>query len=91
MSEATDTRVNTGQVDRKKKLGRGLGALLGETRREEPLATQTSNDGNQLAQKGRSRGSPTEGLSAVPIAQIEPLPGQPRTKFDELTSTLERA
>ena len=40
----SETASNTGAkpIDRKKKLGKGLGALLGETRREEPLVRQDS-------------------------------------------------
>ena len=50
-------------------LGRGLGALLGESRREEPLATDVP--------QGRSD------LAMLPIAQIEPHPEQPRRHFDD--------
>ncbi len=68
-----------GAIDRKRKLGKGLGALLGETRREEPLAHGRADDSvtNQSDM-------PTDGaLIHVPIADITPLPGQPRTHFDE--------
>ena len=72
-------------IDRKKKLGKGLGALLGETRREEPLvARESSNDSNQSSIPGSSvRTTMSEGLASIPVADIEPLPGQPRTRFDE--------
>ncbi|MXO86837.1 ParB/RepB/Spo0J family partition protein [Altererythrobacter aurantiacus] len=71
--------VKGGTIDRKRKLGKGLGALLGETRREEPLAQQT------IGGEGGDAGSqPAEGaLIRVPVADISPLPGQPRTRFDE--------
>jgi ParB family chromosome partitioning protein len=55
-------------------LGRGLGALLGETRREEPLIT------------GRGEGAAfpaSGGLAMLPVADIEPHPEQPRRCFDE--------
>jgi ParB family chromosome partitioning protein len=54
-------------------LGRGLGALLGESRREEPLAS--AGGGESAASAG--------GLAIVPVADIEPHPANPRRKFDE--------
>ncbi|QWC56807.1 ParB/RepB/Spo0J family partition protein [Erythrobacter sp. 3-20A1M] len=78
--------VHAGSVpratDRKKKLGRGLGALLGETRREEPFVH--NKDGEAVSRgTAESTGSATTGLASLPVASIEPLPGQPRTRFDE--------
>ena len=59
-----------------KGLGRGLGALMGDTRREEPLARQTP--------EGRkSEGTKTIGLTIMAIADIEPHPEQPRRFFDQ--------
>ncbi len=52
-------------------LGRGLGALMGEVKREEPLA-QLSSDETAKA-----------GLSVLAVASIEPHPDQPRRRFDE--------
>ena len=67
-------------ADRKQKLGKGLGALMGETRREEPLVT---NGSREASPTGVSREtSALNGLASIPIASIEPLPGQPRTVFD---------
>lgn len=54
-------------------LGRGLGALMGETRREEPLA----RPGSPVS------GNAETGLAMLPVAQIEPHPEQPRRHFDE--------
>lgn len=68
-------------VDRKKKLGRGLGALMGEIQREEPLVREGGNDRNDLAE-GAAQASAT-GLTDIPVADISPLPGQPRTLFSE--------
>ena len=68
-------------VDRKKKLGRGLGALMGEIQREEPLVRENSNDSNEVATV--AAGASTSGLSDIPVADISPLPGQPRTHFDD--------
>jgi len=68
-------------ADRKKKLGKGLGALLGETRREEPLvsreitgASDNTSESGDYAQSA---------LTSLAISVIEPLPGQPRKRFDE--------
>ena len=58
-------------------LGRGLGALLGETRREEPLVGQAPV--SVAGGAGAARG----GLSVLPVAAIEPHPDQPRRHFDE--------
>ena len=58
-----------------KGLGRGLGALLGETRREEPVVGAGGSAGEGRAQ--------STGLAVLPIAQITPDPGQPRRHFDE--------
>ena len=82
----SETASNTGAkpIDRKKKLGKGLGALLGETRREEPLVRQDSGSGDSSpADMSEPRTAPTEGLASIPVADIEPLPGQPRSRFDE--------
>ncbi len=57
-------------------LGRGLGALLGETRREEPLV-------NPAALPGAGGVTSNEGLAVLPVASIIPHPGQPRRHFDE--------
>ncbi|MFO6446674.1 ParB/RepB/Spo0J family partition protein [Erythrobacter sp. NE805] len=70
------SRVST---DKPRRLGKGLGALLGETRREEPLVR---SDAPQQAPADGS--SP---LRMIPIAQIRPLPGNPRKYFDEAALT----
>lgn len=56
-------------------LGRGLGALLGETRREEPLVVEAV-----VAEAGHV---PASGLAMLSIATITPHPNQPRRHFDE--------
>jgi len=58
-------------------LGRGLGALLGETRREEPLVTPPAGAGATPGAK------PTSGMAMLAVADIEPHPGQPRRRFEE--------
>ncbi|MEP2551692.1 MAG: ParB/RepB/Spo0J family partition protein [Marinomonas sp.] len=84
----------------KKKLGRGLGALMNQTKREEPLVeygeAQGSSGGvgnghgaerNKAASgsTGNMASAPASntGLASLAIASIDPLPGQPRTHFDE--------
>ena len=52
-------------------LGRGLGALMGETRREEPLARPAGGE--------QREGS----IALLPVAEIEPDPNQPRRHFAE--------
>lgn len=85
----SDKTANTGAkpIDRKKKLGKGLGALLGETRREEPLVRpgqiDSAGGSRAPATNGAARATPQDGLASIPVADIEPLPGQPRSRFDE--------
>ncbi len=68
-------------ADRKKKLGKGLGALLGETKREEPLVRGGASVGGD---RGGDMGSaPDSPLRSLSVAKIEPLPGNPRKHFDE--------
>ena len=66
--------------DTRRALGKGLGALMGESRREEPLVI------GRESQEDSSSGSKayrTDGLASLPISAIEPMPGQPRKRFDE--------
>lgn len=57
-------------------LGRGLGALMGEVRREEPIARISVTP----ADAAESRDG---GLALLGVASIEPHPEQPRRHFDE--------
>ncbi|GAA0265773.1 ParB/RepB/Spo0J family partition protein [Alteraurantiacibacter aestuarii] len=69
----------------RRKLGRGLGALMGETRREEPLARadgQSAGDRAQGATPGAKLGQ-RDGLASLAIAVIEAHPDQPRRHFAE--------
>ncbi|WP_435199945.1 ParB/RepB/Spo0J family partition protein [Qipengyuania sp. 902] len=91
MSDSTQT---SRPIDRKKKLGKGLNALLGETRREEPLVKREIT-GELAPDASPALVQPVdgEGLASIPVADIEPLPGQPRTHFreealDELASSI---
>ena len=68
----------------KRKLGRGLGALLGETQREESIApAEGGTTAASAAKPGETGAVPKTGLASIPVARIEPLPGQPRKHFDE--------
>jgi len=86
MSKSTDPiRFSVPQrspTDRKKKLGKGLGALMGETKREEPLVRSKgkSASGSSATDDAQASDSP---LKSLTIASIEPLPGNPRKHFDE--------
>ena len=67
--------LSRGAAEKPRRLGKGLGALLGETRREEPLV-----------RRGEPSEAPAEGsspLRMLAIAAIKPLPGNPRKHFDE--------
>ena len=63
----------------KRGLGRGLGALLGEARREEPLVTA----GLIKGEGDEARVARADGLASLPVAAIEPHPDQPRRHFAE--------
>jgi ParB family chromosome partitioning protein len=60
-------------------LGRGLGALLGESRREEPLVTPA--DAADRGEVGTA--VVAGGLAMLAVADIVPHPGQPRRRFDD--------
>ena len=63
---------------RRAALGRGLGALLGETRREEAVSRHPGE-----VPRDDTPAPPGLGLMMLPVAQIEPHPDQPRRHFDE--------
>lgn len=79
MSDEDITGAGSTAPIRKKPLalGRGLGALLGDSRREEPLVT-AANVTNQVGSAPVK-----EGLASLAVASIVPHPGQPRRHFDE--------
>jgi len=76
---STDDRTDSRHPP-KRGLGRGLGALLGDARREEPLVTPALVDTHDEAVAPARR---SEGLASLPVAAIEPHPEQPRRHFDE--------
>jgi len=75
--------------EKKRKLGKGLGALMGEIQREEPLVRQSGDttsagaDAAKSTQALKSDAPQGSGVSSLPVSAIEPLPGQPRRYFDE--------
>lgn len=80
---ANDTTTARSPAPRRK-LGKGLGALLGEAKREEPLVTRR----NEGEEGGGSPGSSiattrSDGLAMLAISDIEPHPDQPRRYFDD--------
>jgi len=75
-TQPVEAAMNSRGDDKPRRLGRGLGALLGETRREEPLVRRDDAPAE----------APTAGSSLlrnVALASIKPLPGNPRKHFDE--------
>ncbi|WP_028640788.1 ParB/RepB/Spo0J family partition protein [Novosphingobium acidiphilum] len=71
-------------TQRRAALGRGLGALLGETRREEAVVRQNSGTTETAAGEAVVGAVRAEsGLMLLPVSQIEPHPDQPRRHFDE--------
>ena len=66
------------QTTRKRALGKGLGALLGEAKREEPLVASRRGASDEETTDDRK-----DGLATLAIADIEPHPDQPRRHFDE--------
>ena len=79
-----DSDSTAGLSTGRKKLGRGLGALMGDIRREEPFVRL--NPRAILEEAGLAdmppAARPTQ-LKNIDISAISPLPGQPRTHFDE--------
>lgn len=76
--DQTDTQSRSAPAARRK-LGRGLGALMGDVQREAPLVAETRvrPDGSDGLREGTR-----DGLASLPVAQIEPHPDQPRRHFD---------
>jgi len=74
----TDETTTTPAARRKAPaLGRGLQALLGDSRREAPVVVQGAGDGSSAPVHVES------GLAQLAISAIEPDPEQPRRHFDD--------
>lgn len=71
-----ETESKTLKAAKRPALGRGLGALLGETRREEAVSRISISAPGEAA-------APQNGLAMLSVAAIEPHPEQPRRHFDE--------
>ncbi len=71
----------------RRKLGKGLGALMGDMKREEPLVAQEApaqeGSGGSPSASSQGEGARANGLAMLAIADIEPHPDQPRTHFDD--------
>ena len=80
-NDATSSRAPANR----RKLGKGLGALLGEVKREEPfVAPRPDTQDDAVADASSSiAASRTDGLAMLPIANIVPHPDQPRRHFDD--------
>jgi ParB family transcriptional regulator, chromosome partitioning protein len=76
LAQPADLNTVSRGEDKPRRLGRGLGALLGETRREEPLVRREDAPVEPAAP-----GAST--LRNLALAAIKPLPGNPRKFFDE--------
>ena len=77
-TQAVDvSMISRGGADKPRRLGKGLGALMGETRREEPLVRRDDAPVEVASVAGASP------LRMLPLASIKPLPGNPRKYFDE--------
>ena len=74
MSDRQDPATTAPARRKPMALGRGLGALMGEIRREEPLVT------SRLPLDGATS---SPGLAMLAISSIAPHPDQPRRHFDE--------
>lgn len=70
---------------KQRKLGRGLGALMGDMRRDEPIIRLNPHAPHVRGEEA-ARPSPESAnntLRKISISSISPLPGQPRTHFDD--------
>ena len=66
----------------RRKLGRGLGALMGEMNRDEPIVRFNPRAHEKQTASEDQVAAPNT-LKTLPLTSITPLPGQPRTYFDE--------
>lgn len=85
--EASAAPASAPQKSGKRKLGRGLGALLGEVTREEPLiggGNTPMGGGNAMREPAGADGAALgTGLAMLAVGSIEPHPNQPRRRFDD--------
>ena len=83
----TTDAIGATKALQRRKLGRGLGALLNETRREEPLIVAAPGDAapvsGTVSTEAAATTAPSQGLASLAVAAIEPHPDQPRRRFEE--------
>jgi ParB family transcriptional regulator, chromosome partitioning protein len=73
----------TGAAEPRKKLGRGLGALMDDIRRDEPVVRASPALDPAEVSAAEASSPDDKFLKSLEISSISPLPGQPRTHFDE--------
>lgn len=88
MSDNAESPRSTVSPKAAKRLGRGLGALLGEMQREEPVARKAArSSGGADGEAGQDGDvialASDRGLAMLAVGSIEPHPDQPRRHFDE--------
>ncbi len=79
---SNDNETTSRSTAGRRKLGKGLGALMGEVKREEPLvaARPAGGTAGTTAEGSTPR---ADGLANIAVADIAPHPDQPRRHFDE--------
>jgi ParB family chromosome partitioning protein len=85
-SAAEKSEGQTGRAPQRRKLGKGLGALMGEARREEPLVRDRTQEAGGTAADNTGTAATADtanGLASLPVSRIAPHPDQPRRHFDE--------
>lgn len=81
--DAVKSAPKPGLKSAPRKLGRGLGSLMGDVLREEPLVTGVGVVATTSTGGPPSSGKSAMGLANLAISSIEPDPNQPRSHFDE--------
>jgi ParB family chromosome partitioning protein len=83
-SDAVRPSAKKDKPEARRKLGRGLGALMGDARREQPLASrQGQGEVSDLALARDKDAATRSGLANIAVSAISPHPEQPRRHFDE--------
>ena len=81
MNDTTDSPATPAPT--RKKLGRGLDALMGEMRRDEPIVRLNPRAILDEMASEQPVITPNSALKSLPVSSISALPGQPRSHFDE--------